>query len=768
MSCNFYVHNDSAGGSKYISGTTCSGTVAYYTLTLGQSVCMDDDKPLINLNGLVISGSCFPVTPTPSTTPYGYCYVSGETQTFGVFQCPNNGILYNDIYGKLVLYATIEGNIVSSHPDLSFVITNGTEFETIVIPDGQEFTEFVYPRVNFFYTETDCLLETLPDWEVFTPPVTQCLFFTPTPTVTPTQTHTSTPTPTPTTTLTSTPTTTQTPTNTSTPTTTLTSTPTQTPTNTSTQTPTPSITPYPVCPEQLQFDYSGTTAEFSAFTGTYQRAYAYTGGTMVGGYVDYLTPSLTYNFIVGADPSGKLAAIYTRFDGSIYYTIIATSNNGGNILQYAIYQTNTDYVFNGQQPLPFAIGLDSITVSPNVGGLYFPRQGDNEATNEELKYISYPIICPTPTPTNTTTPTNTSTPTNTTTPTVTPTRPPFSPNSIPDLYQWFDAASASTVTLRIVDGVNYVRTWTARIGNSVTNTNFSTAPQYVQGANGLPYSGVTFSGTGKFLSGTISQSTPSGNTTFIVSYAPNETNALEFQIDTNNGEGISSQYVNANTLEGRTVGQKVAFNLWTSRQKYPYALMIISGTSVSSNGLLNDTDSSSRTAFTNGATMNRIRMSDTAADTQGTLYEVIVYNRVLTNSEMNQVKSYLEVKWAYNSWGASPTPTPTQTQTPTMTLTNTLSPTPTASVTPTNTRTPTRTPIIVRTYSYNPVGTGACTVDPFDIRYFNIEGTILGPGRYCLDVSPTNVADIIAQVTFQPLAVYAENVSSTTGCNNCF
>jgi hypothetical protein len=756
MSCNFYVHNDSAGGSKYISGTTCSGTVAYYTLTLGQSVCMDDDKPLINLNGLVISGSCFPITPTPSTTPYGYCYVSGETQTFGVFQCPNNGILYNDIYGKLVLYATIEGSIVSSHPDLSFVITNGTEFETIVIPDGQEFTEFVYPRVNFFYTETDCLLETLPDWEVFTPPVTRCLFFTPTPTATPTQTHT------PTNTSTQTPTNTET----STQTPTVTPTNTQTPTNTATQTPTPTRTPNPLCPETLDFFYSGITGEYTGFTGTYTRTYSYTGGTIEGGYMNYINPVTFFYFIPGADPSGKIGAIYTKFTDDIYYTLIAFASNGGNMLQFSIFQSENDYIFNGEQPLPFGVGLDSISTALNVGNIYFPRQGDNDSSSVDYKLITYPVVCPTPTPTNSPTATNTSTPTNTPTQTVTPTRPPFSPNSIPDLFQWFDAASASTVNVRVVGGVNYVRTWTARVGGSVTNSNYNNSPQYIQAAYGLPYSGVTFSGTGKYLSGTISQATPSGNTTFIVSYAPNDTNALEFSIDTNNGEGVSSQYVNANTLEGRTVGQKVQFNLWTTRQKYPFTLMIVSGTSASSNGLLNDTDSSSRVGFTAGSTMTALRMSDTAANTEGTLYEVIVYNRVLTNAEMNQVKSYLEVKWAYDSWGATPTPTPTQTQTPTMTLTNTLTPTTTPTNTPTQTRTPSRTPIIVRTYSYRVVGTGACTVAP-DIRYFNVGGTILGPGRYCLDVSSSQVADIIGQVQFNASAPYAEWVYSTTGCNNC-
>ena len=53
MSCNTYVHNDPIGGSKYISGTTCSGTEVYYTLTIGQSVCFNDDLPLISFLSLL-------------------------------------------------------------------------------------------------------------------------------------------------------------------------------------------------------------------------------------------------------------------------------------------------------------------------------------------------------------------------------------------------------------------------------------------------------------------------------------------------------------------------------------------------------------------------------------------------------------------------------------------------------------------------------------------------------------------------------------------
>ena len=110
MSCNYYVHNDPVGGSKYISGTTCSGSEVYYYLNIGESVCMDNNLPLINLNNLIISGSCLPITPTPSPTPNEYCYVSGTTYITAPFQCPNDGLIYDDVYGVLRLTSTIFGS----------------------------------------------------------------------------------------------------------------------------------------------------------------------------------------------------------------------------------------------------------------------------------------------------------------------------------------------------------------------------------------------------------------------------------------------------------------------------------------------------------------------------------------------------------------------------------------------------------------------------------------------------------------------------------
>ena len=359
MSCNFYVHNDPIGGSKYISGTTCSGTEAYYYLTLGQSVCMDNSRPLINLNGLVISGDCFPVTPTPSTTPYQYCYVSANTESFGTFQCPNDGALYQDVYGKLLLSAAIDGEIVSSHPQLNFVISNGTDYETISILDGQSFTEFIYPKINFFYTETGCITENLPDWYVDTFPVTQCSLITPTPTQT------------------------QTPTNT------------PTPSITASPTPTPSITPTstlnPFC---NVFEFNTIFSNFSGFTGLYylqddgigqSKFVSNSGGTgneTFCGTLDGNGYSLWYN------PSAGTTCLYRQTAGWAFTSL--PLNECGDFVSGAF----------------VGIGV-TVTNGRTINGLIYPNEmsGDNS--------ITYVLNCPTATPTPSITASPTQTPTST-------------------------------------------------------------------------------------------------------------------------------------------------------------------------------------------------------------------------------------------------------------------------------------------------------------------------------------------------------------------
>jgi hypothetical protein len=65
--------------------------------------------------------------------------------------------------------------------------------------------------------------------------------------------------------------------------------------------------------------------------------------------------------------------------------------------------------------------------------------------------------------------------------------------------------------------------------------------------------------------------------------------------------------------------------------------------------------------------------------------EIMIFNRILSPSEQEQVQDYLRDKWRYDEW-ASPVPTPTPTNTPTSTTT------PTPTVTQTQTSSPTPSP----------------------------------------------------------------------------
>lgn len=432
MSCNFYVHNDSSGGSKYISGTTCSGTEAFYYLNIGQSVCMDNSKPLINLNGLVISGECFAITPTPTQTPNGYCWFSSKTESFGTFQCPNDGLVYQDVYGKLTLTAAREGVVVSGHSQLNFIVTNGTEFQTVSILDGQTFTEFIYPKVNFFYTETGCITQNLPDWYVDTFPVTKCPI-----TPTPTQTPTVSPTPTHTQTPTNTQTPTSTPTNTSTPTPTQTSTPTQTqtPSNTQTptQTPTSTNTPTPThTPSQTQTQTPTTTTTLTATpTQTPTRTPTQTPTstntpTPTLTPTNTSTPTNTTTQTPTPTPTATLCPIVpvSFAPGSFSDTTQIINNNAFNIYFFGRGNGGDTSIFTC-----LASGASYCFLNYVLSHTVFisadPNMGYCTECYDLITYQPIPICpSPTPTPSVTASPTPTRTANVTPTPTRTPTRTP--------------------------------------------------------------------------------------------------------------------------------------------------------------------------------------------------------------------------------------------------------------------------------------------------------------------------------------------------------
>lgn len=226
------------------------------------------------------------------------------------------------------------------------------------------------------------------------------------PTPSTTQIFTSTPTNTPTITPTETPT--------NTPTQTITPTNTETPTNTATPTVTPSETQNAICPEQVSIISS--SSGLTTYNGTYDRLYAYSGGTFQSAWYD--APIETWKFDT-PDSQGNYAAVFGRLSGGIYYTLSPVNQLGvfPVINVYSVASATTGYLvgiaLSGFTSPIVDIGLEVIS------SYKYPSRG---LQNNNF-YISYPDVCPTttPTPTNTATPTLTPTQTTTTTPTQTPT-----------------------------------------------------------------------------------------------------------------------------------------------------------------------------------------------------------------------------------------------------------------------------------------------------------------------------------------------------------
>ena len=355
-----------------------------------------------------------------------------------------------------------------------------------------------------------------------------------------------------------------------------------------------------------------------------------------------------------------------------------------------------------------------------------------------------PTNTPTQTPTPTTTTTLTATPTHTPTPSITPSATPGLPGTIPDIFQWFDASFSTNMTLR-QNGSNYfVREWQPRVGNTVSQNTDGFQPQLIANVQGFPYSGVTFTGTENNMSGLIDPVVviPSGNTTFMVAYLENGVNQLLWSIDTDGGEAVSSYYINENapeigtyTVEMRSINKLISNRRTSNIVNFPKVLGIVSGNTSQTLGEFNDVQTTTSRTYSAGPDMNRIRMGNPDASLAlMILFEVIVYNRVLTPVEIGQVENYLKVKWNYANWAPTPsvtptnTPTPsitasvtpTQTRTPTVTPTNTL----TASVTPTNTQTPTPTRIpfsfTKKVGAGNNIITDACNTWSNDVTVYKL------------------------------------------------
>jgi hypothetical protein len=133
------------------------------------------------------------------------------------------------------------------------------------------------------------------------------------------------------------------------------------------------------------------------------------------------------------------------------------------------------------------------------------------------------------------------------------------------------------------------------------------------------------------------------------------------------------------------------------------------------------------------------------------IMELMVFDTVLSGTQIDAYESYLKSKWSYSSWLQTATPTPSPTRTPTQT----------PSQTQTQTPSPTR---FFRTYTFQAYTTcGSFIGGPTPLNTF---GTFDTNRWYCLDYFG-GPAQCLAEVAQNP-AVYFPTViqGPVTNCNN--
>jgi len=276
------------------------------------------------------------------------------------------------------------------------------------------------------------------------------------------------------------------------------------------------------------------------------------------------------------------------------------------------------------------------------------------------------------------------------------------PNDIPNLYAWYDFQDSDSITLT---GGTQITQVLDKSGNDFTLTPFSVTPSY---------SASTYNNSDGYyamwdkrnLTGLI-HNTPSKTwseaTTFVVYTKPSAPSGVKSFMNVKSGS--TSNVTNSPLSVGQINTDLPVWANFTCREIETYTPyedtdFVINRMKVSSTTLgdfVGDEFSIYGTvsANPNDCSVQNTNQTDyiilgdtllTGPDIENGIFEVIIYDRALTDSEYSKVTEYLKLKYNYSNWTPNPTPTPTPTVTPTSTVT------PTPTVTPTSTLTPTPTP----------------------------------------------------------------------------
>lgn len=315
----------------------------------------------------------------------------------------------------------------------------------------------------------------------------------------------------------------------------------------------------------------------------------------------------------------------------------------------------------------------SLTPTPSVTETLTPTPSITQTNTPSAT----PTLTPTTTTTLTSTPNLTSTPTLTPSPTSSPA--PFDPSSLGNLQYWFKATDGASVSSWTNNGL---------IGGSLTQPTAANQPQIVSNDTfGFGYTGQSVNFTSRdwmYLNHPSSATTFTGKTFFFVANVKDRANT-GWAIGIQEASGYTSSnsifdyqfYDGSLTTVSRSKPGKRQFTFTTGSTLFAGSGLTTTGYTAA----VNDVVGTSGTTAYNGTNAVYIGFgydSGSANVNDISVFEFLGYNKLLTQSEFDQVLNYLKTKYAYSLINPTPTPTATPTKTPQVTPTNTPSPTATS------------------------------------------------------------------------------------------
>jgi hypothetical protein len=353
--------------------------------------------------------------------------------------------------------------------------------------------------------------------------------------------------------------------------------------------------------------------------------------------VDFILPDVSphptrYNQFEFVEGQG-VGEIPFPYEGLYNYYAYAQPFGSGNLNPLQA----TELVENG---IAEFIVVSADTTNEN----YFEFISDDEFNSNTI-FAPDEINPPTPTPTQgltpTPTPSNTATPTPTLTPTPSSTPPPpLDPLSLGNLQHWYLSTSGATAS-----------SWTnlGLLGGAITQGDPLDQPSIITETLG------SFTGTavsyinGDRMSGGFTRTDFSSSTIFCV--------VKINSVDIARGWSI----ILTDSISGINTGIQT-FPLQISKDPNfneapalgnPELLLAASGTTGSFfNATFNDLLPNDTGAFTGGDFSDTFNLGDNQGQTTSdiSIFEFLVYNRLLTNSEYLQVVNYLKTKYQYSTW----------------------------------------------------------------------------------------------------------------------